>query len=51
MASKAPLQSATTSKEDFFPKGAVAFFAGVIITFGLIWLGLYALLVQRHTGL
>jgi hypothetical protein len=40
--------STIASNEDFFPKGAIAFFVAVIAGFGLIWLGLYLLLVQRQ---
>jgi hypothetical protein len=34
--------------EQFFPKGAIAFFTAMLIGFGLIWLGMYLLLVQRQ---
>src|ERR1022692_3527499 len=34
--------------EDFFPRGAITFFAVMIAVFGLIWLGMYALLLHRH---
>jgi len=34
--------------EEFFPKGAIAFFASMLIGFGLIWLGMYLLMVHRH---
>jgi hypothetical protein len=37
-----------TSGEDFFPKGAIAFFAVMLIGFGLIWLGMYLLMVHRQ---
>lgn len=37
--------------EDFFPRGAITFFAVMIAVFGLIWLGIYALLLHRHMGL
>ena len=33
---------------EFFPKGAIAFFAAMLIGFGLIWLGMYLLLVLRQ---
>jgi hypothetical protein len=33
---------------DFFPKGAIAFFAAMLVGFALIWAGLYALMVQRQ---
>ena len=33
---------------DFVPKGAIAFFAAMLIGFALIWAGLYALMVQRQ---
>jgi hypothetical protein len=37
-----------SSSEEFFPKGALAFFAAMLIGFGLIWLGMYLLMVQRQ---
>jgi len=33
---------------DFFPKGAIAFFAAMLVGFALIWAGLYVLMVQRQ---
>ena len=33
---------------DFFRKGAIAFFAAMLVGFALIWAGLYALMVQRQ---
>ncbi|MGA1983499.1 MAG: hypothetical protein ABSG84_13665 [Acidobacteriaceae bacterium] len=39
------------TEEDFFPRGAVAFFALMIVCFGLIWLGIYFLLLYRQSGL
>ena len=33
-------------KEEFFPKGAIAFFAAMLGGFGLIWLGMYWLMVK-----
>jgi len=37
--------------EEFFPKGAVAFFVTMLGAFSLIWLGMYLLLVHRQLGL
>jgi hypothetical protein len=37
--------------EDFFPRGAIAFFAVMIAAYGLIWLGIYCLLLHRQLGL
>lgn len=34
--------------EEFFPKGAIAFFVSMIVGFGLIWAGLFALMVHRQ---
>jgi len=45
-----PVQE-TYGKPEFFPKGAIAFFAAMLVGFGLIWLGMYALLVHRQLGL
>ncbi len=36
---------------DFFPKGAIAFFVAMLVSFGLIWVGMYLLLVHRQLGL
>ncbi len=38
------------SEEDFFPRGAIAFFAAVLFSYGLIWLGIFLLLIHRQTG-
>ncbi|MES2391252.1 MAG: hypothetical protein V4555_06415 [Acidobacteriota bacterium] len=38
-------------EEDFFPRGALAFFALMTVGFGLIWLGIYCLLLHRQSGL
>jgi len=37
--------------EKFFPRGAIAFFAAMLGCFGLIWLGMYFLLVHRQMWL
>jgi len=37
--------------EEFFPKGAIAFFVSMLAAFSLIWLGMYFLLVHRQLGL
>ena len=36
---------------EFFPRGAIAFFAAMIAAYGLIWLGIYSLLLHRQLGL
>lgn len=36
---------------EFFPKGALAFFAVMLVSFGLIWFGMYLLLLHRQVGL
>jgi hypothetical protein len=41
----------TAKREEFFPKGAIAFFGAMLAGFGLIWLGIYFLLVHRQLGL
>lgn len=33
--------------DEFVPRGAVAFFAGLIAFYALVWLGLYALMAGR----
>lgn len=35
-------------QDDFFPKGAVAFFAALILFFGAVWAALFALLLHRR---
>ncbi|MGO9520320.1 MAG: hypothetical protein ACLPND_25060 [Candidatus Korobacteraceae bacterium] len=39
------------SDGDFFPRGAIAFFAAMIAAYGLIWLTIYFLLLHRQLGL
>jgi len=41
----------STNEAEFFPKGAIAFFIAMLASFGLIWLGMYLLLVHRQLGL
>lgn len=36
---------------EFFPKGAIAFFIAMLLSFGLIWFGMYLLLLHRQMGL
>ena len=40
-----------TAQDEFFPKGAIAFFVSMLIGFGLIWLGMYLLMVHRQLWL
>lgn len=42
---------ASPSEEEFFPKGAIAFFVAMIAGFGVIWLAIYLLLLQRQLWL
>jgi hypothetical protein len=37
-----------STQPEFVPKGAVAFFAGLIIGFAIIWGGVYMLMVHRQ---
>ena len=46
---KAPDSKMTS--DEFFPKGAIAFFVSMLAGFALIWLGMYLLLVHRQLGL
>ena len=55
-ASSAALEEVTSTSsgaeaKEFFPKGAIAFFGILLGAFGLIWLGLYLLVLQRQFGL
>ena len=36
---------------EFFPSGAIAFFAVMLAGFGIIWLAMYFLLIHRQVGL
>ena len=40
-----------TETQEFFPKGAIAFFVTMLGGFALIWLGMYMLLVHRQLGI
>jgi hypothetical protein len=51
VASNVQLPTTSSSNEEFFCKGAIAFFVAVIAGFGLIWLGVYLLLVRRDLWL
>jgi hypothetical protein len=33
---------------EFFPRGAIAFFAAMLVFFSAVWLGFYALMIHRH---
>jgi hypothetical protein len=48
---EATLVQPTNNNADFFPKGAIAFFAAMLVGFGLIWFGMYLLLWHRQVGL
>jgi hypothetical protein len=41
-------QKTTDQVEDFFPKGAIAFFAAMLLFFGAVWAALYALMLHRR---
>ena len=41
----------TEDNEEFFPRGAIAFFGVVLVSYGLIWLGIYFLLIHRQSGI
>lgn len=36
-----------THANDFFPRGAVAFFVALLVSFAAIWFGVYALMMAR----
>lgn len=46
-----PDGSLSKDKKDFFPKGAVAFFVGMIGFFAVVWLGIYALMIYQQGNL
>ncbi len=39
------------NENEFFPKGAVAFFVSLIGFFALVWLSVYALMIYREIGI
>jgi hypothetical protein len=41
-------QRTSDQDADFFPKGAIAFFAALVVFFGTVWVGFYALLLYRR---
>jgi hypothetical protein len=43
--------AAESNENEFFPRGAIAFFVAMIVCYGIIWLGIYLLLVHRQAGL
>ena len=45
------IAEAANQKEEFFPRGAITFFVTMIAGFGLIWLGMYWMLVHRNLWL
>lgn len=45
------IEEPTNSEKEFFPRGAIAFFAAVICSYGFIWLGIFFLLIHRQSGL
>ena len=41
--------SETRSKEaEFFPRGAIAFFALMVAFFAVVWMFFYLLMIHRH---
>lgn len=35
------------NEQEFFPRGAIAFFVGLVIFYALLWLVIYGLMVAR----
>jgi hypothetical protein len=35
-------------QEEFFPRGAIAFFAAMLVFFSAVWLFFYVLMIRRH---
>jgi len=48
-----PVATSETVREHdvMVPRGAVAFFVAMLVAFGVIWLGMYEILVVRQNGL
>ena len=40
--------SAPDKQEEFVPKGAIAFFAAMMVFFAAVWLFFYVLMIRRH---
>jgi hypothetical protein len=45
------IKVAPKTDAEFFPKGAIAFFVAMLLSFGAIWLGMYLILAHRQLGL
>ena len=43
--------AADNHEDQFVPKGAIAFFVVLLLSFGLMWLGMYLLTLHRQLGL
>ena len=39
---------ADDKEQEFHPRGAIAFFAAMLVFFAAVWLFFYALLIHRH---
>lgn len=35
-------------EQEFFPRGAIAFFAAMLVFFSAVWLFFYVLMIRRH---
>jgi hypothetical protein len=46
--SSQPKAVTSNESDEFFPRGAIAFFVSLIIGFALIWAGVYLLMVHRQ---
>jgi hypothetical protein len=42
------MSEAPEKDQEFFPTGAIAFFAAMLVFFSAIWLLFYALMIHRH---
>ena len=51
MLNQESLQISTKNGAEFVPKGAIAFFIAMLVSFGLIWFGMYLLLLYRQLDL
>ena len=39
---------AEKKEEEFVPRGAIAFFAAMLVFFAAVWLFFYLLMIRRH---
>lgn len=51
MPSAANPEKLNVDHDEFFPKGAIAFFIALIAFFAMVWLALYGIMIYRQGSL